>query len=171
MTASPVNGRFQWPACIATDAPCQAVYVPVDCFYHHGPTASSLPFQGSVHRPAGYWCFLRLSVRRPRNIPRVGQFPVRAARWTNAHYSVAGGPEADNSKEEYEKYGTKSGLAEGKLPLCAEMCSTKSSACRRTGEIIAQILQGTRDQARGYGAGGLGDGRTAYRRETITSWI
>ena len=37
----------------------------------------------------------------------------------------AGGPEADGSKEEYEKYGANR-LAEGKLPLCAEMCSTKS---------------------------------------------
>ena len=37
----------------------------------------------------------------------------------------AGGPEVDNSPEEHRKYGSNR-LAEGKLPLCAEMCSTKA---------------------------------------------
>jgi formate dehydrogenase iron-sulfur subunit len=38
----------------------------------------------------------------------------------------AGGPEeADNSPEEFRKYGSNR-IAEGKLPLCAEMCSTKA---------------------------------------------
>jgi formate dehydrogenase iron-sulfur subunit len=49
----------------------------------------------------------------------------------------AGGPEADGSVAEYEKYGANR-LAEGKLPLCAEMCSTKSLLAG-DGEIIAQI--------------------------------
>jgi formate dehydrogenase iron-sulfur subunit len=37
----------------------------------------------------------------------------------------AGGPEDDGSQAEFEKYG-RNRLAEGKLPLCAEMCSTKA---------------------------------------------
>jgi len=37
----------------------------------------------------------------------------------------AGGPEQTGSQAEYEKYGSNR-LAEGKLPLCAEMCSTKA---------------------------------------------
>jgi formate dehydrogenase iron-sulfur subunit len=37
----------------------------------------------------------------------------------------AGGPEENGSKAEFEKYG-RNRLAEGKLPLCAEMCSTKA---------------------------------------------
>jgi formate dehydrogenase iron-sulfur subunit len=37
----------------------------------------------------------------------------------------AGGPEADGSEAEYKKYG-RNRLAEGKLPACAEMCSTKA---------------------------------------------
>jgi formate dehydrogenase iron-sulfur subunit len=37
----------------------------------------------------------------------------------------AGGPEEDHSAEERSKYGSNR-LAEGKLPLCAEMCSTKA---------------------------------------------
>src|SRR6185369_14049661 len=37
----------------------------------------------------------------------------------------AGGPEPNGSKIEFEKYG-RNRLAEGKLPACAEMCSTKA---------------------------------------------
>ena len=37
----------------------------------------------------------------------------------------AGGPEVDNSSDEFKKYG-RNRIAEGKLPLCAEMCSTKA---------------------------------------------
>jgi len=36
----------------------------------------------------------------------------------------AGGP-AETKEEEYQKYGSNR-IAEGKLPLCAEMCSTKA---------------------------------------------
>jgi Fe-S-cluster-containing dehydrogenase component len=37
----------------------------------------------------------------------------------------AGGPDEDNSDAEYSKYGANR-VAEGKLPACAEMCSTKA---------------------------------------------
>ena len=37
----------------------------------------------------------------------------------------AGGPEETGSSDEQRKYGSNR-LAEGKLPLCAEMCSTKA---------------------------------------------
>ena len=37
----------------------------------------------------------------------------------------AGGPEPDRSAEEFRKYG-RNRLAEGKLPACAEMCSTSA---------------------------------------------
>ncbi len=62
-------------------------------------------------------------------------------------------PEADGSKEEYEKYGANR-LAEGKLPLCAEMCSTKSLLAG-DGEIIAQIYK-ERVMKRGLRLGRLG---------------
>ena len=76
----------------------------------------------------------------------------------------AGGPEADGSQLEYEKYGANR-LAEGKLPLCAEMCSTKSLLAG-DGEIIAQIYK-ERVVKRGYGSGTWG-WKTAYKEAIAT---
>jgi formate dehydrogenase iron-sulfur subunit len=76
----------------------------------------------------------------------------------------AGGPETDLSKAEYEKYGNNR-LAEGKLPLCAEMCSTKSLLAG-DGEIIAQIFK-ERVIKRGYSSGAWG-WQTAYRETVAT---
>ena len=76
----------------------------------------------------------------------------------------AGGPDNDYTVAEYQKYGSNR-LAEGKLPLCAEMCSTKSLLAG-DGEIIAQIYK-ERVTRRGYGSGAWG-WQTAYK-ETIAS--
>src|ERR1019366_5507957 len=50
---------------------------------------------------------------------------------------------------EYAKYGANR-LAEGKLPICAEMCSTKSLLAG-DGAIIAEIYK-ERVMKRGYGS-------------------
>ena len=55
--------------------------------------------------------------------PSQGTFGVRG-KMDKCTY-CSGGPEPDLSVAEYEKYGSNR-LAEGKLPLCAEMCSTKA---------------------------------------------
>ena len=72
-------------------------------------------------------------------------------------------PAAGQQPVEYIQYGANR-IAEGKLPLCAEMCSTKALLAG-DGEIIASIYK-ERVQRRGFGSGAWG-WRTAYK-ETVT---
>jgi len=51
----------------------------------------------------------------------------------------AGGPEPDGSPAEFAKYG-RNRLSEGKLPACAEMCSTKALLAG-DGDVIAEIYR------------------------------
>ena len=133
--------------------------VPGELLHHYCRWRRST-LQGSLHRLCGY-CFYACPFGAPQ-YPRVGNFGSRG-KMDKCTY-CAGGPEADGSKEEYAKYGANR-LAEGKLPLCAEMCSTKSLLAG-DGEIIAQIYK-ERVMKRGYGSGAWG-WKTAYH-ETIAS--
>jgi formate dehydrogenase iron-sulfur subunit len=73
----------------------------------------------------------------------------------------SGGPEKDATAQ-LAKYG-RNRLAEGKLPLCAEMCATKALLAG-DGETIANIYR-ERAVTRGYGSGAWG-WATAYPEGT-----
>ncbi len=51
----------------------------------------------------------------------------------------AGGPEENGSAAEREKYGANR-LAEGRLPLCAEMCATKALIAG-DGDMVSDIYR------------------------------
>src|SRR5690606_2125584 len=106
-------------ACMhCTDAPCAAV-CPVDCFY---TTSDGVVLHSKDLCIGCGYCFYACPFGAPQ-YPRVGNFGSRG-KMDKCTY-CAGGPEGDVTKVEFEKYGSNR-LAEGKLPLCAEMCSTKS---------------------------------------------
>jgi formate dehydrogenase iron-sulfur subunit len=139
-------------ACMhCTDAPCAAV-CPVSCFY---TTADGVVLHSKDLCIGCGYCFYACPFGAPQ-YPKVGNFGSRG-KMDKCTY-CAGGPEADSTPAEYAKYGTNR-LAEGKLPICAEMCSTKSLLAG-DGAIIAEIYK-ERVMKRGYGSGMWG-WKTAY---------
>jgi formate dehydrogenase iron-sulfur subunit len=101
-----------------SDAPCAAV-CPVDCFY---TTDDGVVLHNKdICIGCGY-CFYACPFGAPQ-FPDDGAFASRGK--MDKCTFCAGGPEQDNSVEEQRKYGSNR-LAEGKLPLCAEMCATKA---------------------------------------------
>ena len=128
-------------ACMhCTDAPCAAV-CPVNCFYTTAD-ARGAAFQGPLHRLR--LLLLRLPVRRAA-ISAGRQFRL-ARQDGQVHLSAPAARSRTTSAIQYEKYGANR-LSQGKLPLCAEMCSTKSLACRRRRHHRAN-LQRPRGQTR-----------------------
>ena len=85
--------------------------------------------------------------------PKLSNFGSRGKMDKCTYCDGGGGTEVPGSIEEYNKYGANR-MLQGKLPLCAEMCSTKSLLAG-DGEIIAQIYK-ERVIKRGYGSGSWG---------------
>ena len=120
-------------ACMhCTDAPCAAV-CPVSCIF---PTEEGVVLHSKDLCIGCGYCFYACPFGAPQ-YPRVGNFGSRGKMDKCTFCAGGGGTEVSGSVEEFKKYGSNR-LAQGKLPLCAEMCSTKSLLAG-DGDIIAQI--------------------------------
>jgi len=155
-------------ACMhCSDAPCAAV-CPVDCFYFTDDGV--VLHDKDVCIGCGY-CFYACPFGAPQ-FPQDGAFGQRGK--MDKCTFCAGGPEADNSPEERTKYGSNR-LAEGKLPLCAEMCATKALLAG-DGNTVSDIFRervtwrGSSGMSWGwgvaYGKGGLRKGRAIEGKAT-----
>jgi formate dehydrogenase iron-sulfur subunit len=141
-------------ACMhCSDAPCMAV-CPVDCFYKS--EEGVVLHDKDLCIGCGYG-FYACPFGAPQ-FPQAGAFGVRGK--MDKCTFCAGGPEKDMSDEEFKKYG-RNRLAEGKLPACAEMCSTKA-LLGGDGDVLADIY---RERVVNRGKGGEVWGwATAYGR-------
>jgi formate dehydrogenase iron-sulfur subunit len=144
-------------ACMhCSEAPCATV-CPVDCFY---TTKDGVVLHDKdICIGCGY-CFYACPFGAPQ-FPETGAFGSRGK--MDKCTFCAGGPEADNSNDEFRKYG-RNRMAEGKLPLCAEMCSTKALLAG-DGDKVADIFR-ERVMYRGAGALQWGWG-VAYDKQGV----
>jgi len=144
-------------ACMhCSDAPCAAV-CPVDCFY---TTDDGVVLHDKdICIGCGY-CFYACPFGAPQ-FPKMGAFGSRGK--MDKCTFCAGGPEPDNSPQEHAKYGSNR-LAEGKLPLCAEMCSTRALLAG-DGDTVSEIF---RERVTWRGASGFAWGwGVAYNKPGI----
>jgi len=96
-----------------------------------------------MHCGCGY-CFYACPFGAPQ-YPQQSSFGARGK--MDKCTFCAGGPEEDLTDAEFERYG-RNRIAEGKLPLCAEMCSTRALIAG-DGDEVADIYRETPDMGLG----------------------
>ena len=139
-------------ACMhCTDAPCEQV-CPVDCFYIREDGIVLHDKETCIG--CGY-CLYACPFGAPQ-FPRDGAFGTKGV--MDKCTMCAGGPEETNSERERQLYG-QNRISEGKVPVCAAMCSTKALLVG-DGESVAKIYR-QRVTACGKGVQGMPYGWSA----------
>ena len=142
--------RSRWPACTAPTRPA---------WRSARSTASTAPTTAwccTTRTSASAAATASTPARSARRSSRRRAPSACAARWTSAPSAPAARRQTA-SEAEFEKYG-RNRLAEGKLPPCAEMCSTKA-LLGGDGDVVADIYRDRVVCARqGHRGLGLGHG-------------
>ncbi len=115
-------------ACMhCTDAPCEEV-CPVDCFYIR---EDGIVLHSKEKCIGCAYCLYACPFGAPQ-FPEDGAFGTKGV--MDKCTMCAGGPEETNSNKERELYG-QNRIAEGKVPVCAAMCSTKALLVGDAGSV------------------------------------
>lgn len=135
-------------ACMhCSDAPCAAV-CPTNCF----TTREDGIVLHSKEKCIGCgYCFYACPFGAPQ-YPKASNFGSRG-KMDKCTFCAGGTDHEDMSDAEFRAYG-RNRIAEGKLPLCAEMCSTKALLAG-DGDEVADIFR-ERVVKRGFGSAKLG---------------
>lgn len=121
-------------ACMhCADAPCAKV-CPVDCFYIR---ADGIVLHDKKTCIGCGYCLYACPFGAPQ-FPTNDVFGFRGA--MDKCTFCAGGPEQNFSQEEFDLYG-QNRIAEGKVPVCAAMCSTKALLAGSSNEVSEIIRQ------------------------------
>ncbi len=132
-------------ACMhCSDAPCVSV-CPTNVIYTTADGVVLHDKEGCIG--CGY-CFYACPFGAPQ-YPQKGNFGSRGK--MDKCTFCSGGPEETGSQAEFSLYG-RNRVAEGKLPLCAEMCSTKALIAGDA-DVLSDIFR-QRVVERGFGTGG-----------------
>lgn len=120
-------------ACMhCSDAPCMAV-CPANCFYR---TDDGIVLHNKDACIGCGYCLYACPFGAPQ-FPKKGAFGSRGK--MDKCTFCAGGPEENHSEAERQKYGSNR-IAEGKLPMCAELCATKALLAGDA-EIVSNIFR------------------------------
>lgn len=137
------------------DAPCEQV-CPVDCFYVR---ADGIVLHDKDTCIGCGYCLYACPFGAPQ-FPRQGVFGAKGA-MDKCTY-CAGGPEETHSEKENTLYG-QNRIAEGKVPACAAMCSTKALLAGDATSISQIITQRVLTRGTGKGANGSVMWKAAYK--------
>ncbi len=129
-------------ACMhCTDAPCEQV-CPVDCFYIR---EDGIVLHDKDKCIGCSYCLYACPFGAPQ-FPRDGAFGTKGV--MDKCTMCAGGPDETNSEHERHLYG-QNRISEGKVPVCAAMCSTKALLVGDS-ESVSNIF---RERVMSYGHG------------------